>query len=1528
MTRRRLWSTVAVVVLAGLVLSATALWLALPRLARWAVVWQVEAHTGRRLTMARFDLDLRHGRLHIAGFRLADRLPGPPLVEFDRLDVRFHPIRLLRGHLEIADVILAGPRVHIVRVGHGELNISDLLARPASQSEVAPFTLDHLAVTDGAILFEDLTLTPPRTWRAEALTVEADALSIASPEPRGRVRVTTTVAGAPFSLDATGIALRPFQAKARVTLRDVDATLANLYLPPDTMVVLDRAVVGAAVDATVDAQGGVGLDGQARIANLVARRRGVDASLFTVPALTFTLTSGKSPEGRLTGRVEVAGQATVFDPRPGKTNRFEVQRLRVVADGLDATGRSSARLTASAALPGGGALDVQGTARANPVAAEVRTRVSRVDLAFWAPYFSLPVEFTGMAETDLTLDTTPSGPRVRGRAVVKGVTVSDGRRRLAAADQLELSGLDAQWPKAKVDRVKLSRPRARVGRDRDGRLTIAELVESMKKPRSERPVEPIEKPSPLPPDFAIEVGEVSVEDGRLRLDDATVEPAAVFRLAPIRLTARTLTWPSRGPATVQLHAGTPEGGTIETQGSVVLDPVRFELRTRLVNISVAPYRPYAPLAARVEGHFEGELTAKGTVGGGKTELAAKGSLALADLAFIDGDRPILTVGRLELAGLDYTWPATATIDRVHMRKSWALLERRPDGSMPITGILTPLRPAPPAGAPAPAPPSPATPPPAAPSASPPAAASAPPPEIRVTVREVLFEDGGATVVDAAVNPTARLEVNGVRLSARDFAWPARTPVPVQLDAPTPGAGRITARGTLDLVAKSLQMQLTPAGVDLGPAQPYLPVRGRLTGQASGDLALKATLEPFDLTARGTAAIADMALGETGKPLVTAARLEATGIDYAWPATVTVDRIQLQKPWAQIEQAADGSFPLRALLEPPAPPPGAPPRREGPVTGAAMPLDLRVRRAGVEGGVFEIIDSTVRPTARAQIHDARLTIRNFTWPAREPSALRLRATTGTGGTVDARGEMRLDTQAIDLQLAIKQLDVAIAQTFVPGRATLAGKLDADLRVKGTLAPLSVAATGRMAVDDPILGDGQRMLGYVKRVDMDGIDADWPRRVTIRRAALEQPWALVERNADGGFPLIDLLTPPAGAGAPSTPAPAPRAGGPRPPAEGALPVVTLGEVAISEGFVRFVDRTTTPAFTEEASRIALDGRGLTTARTGNGQLTLAGRLTGGAPFELKGTVGGLGGPVNVDLAGKLTDFPLPRVNPYANKLMGWIARRGAFATTVRYRVVDDALTASNDIVLGQPDFAPSRSGDEVRDRVGVPLGTLIALLKNAKGEVRLSVPVTGNVATGQFDFDEAFWAAVRKTAVGVMALPVSWIGKIFYTEDQRVETIQIWPVYFEAGTTRFAPGFDRHAERLGGFLRDTPGVNLAMKSVLTVDDIAALKRDVVRRRIEAAGRETPGGAAAAAARLYTERHPGQPAPDGIDAIVSDLVKDEPSPDAAAKALSTERMDVTRSQLQKTVRVAPERLRVIEGLVPVEGSGLGRVEFEIVP
>jgi hypothetical protein len=1242
----------------------------------------------------------------------------------------------------------------------------------------------------------------------------------------------------------------------------------------------------------------------------------------------------------------------VHDPRPGQTNRFELERLKLVVDGLDASGRTPAQVTLTATLPGGGALDVQGTANSTPLSSALRARISRVDLAFWAPYLDLPLQFKGMIETDLTVDvataagaagmtgTTGGGgvtTRVRGRATLNGATVygppraaddappapetapatgngsegqtREGRRRLLAADRMELTGLDAQWPKVRVERLRLARPRVTIERDRAGRLPIADIVQSLRPNAALAPsVGPAAKPATTGA-LALEIGEIAVEQGRVRFDDASVAPPARLRVGPIALTANDVTWPGRQPARVKFSASTPEAGTFDAEGTVALDPVRFELRARVAGVTLAPYRSYVPLTARLQGRLEADMALKGQLGE-TMQLNARGTAALGDLSFADGDRPVLTVDRIETVGLDYTWPATATIERVHMKKSWVHIERPPDGTLPITALFAPARPA------SPAPPAALAPLPAAETG-----------KANVTVRQAIFEDGSATIVDAAVSPPARLEVNGVRLAARDFQWPARGPIPMELDLSTPGAGTLTARGKLDLTAQALEAQVTPSGVDLSPTWPYLPVRGRIAGKASGDFQVKATLEPLTITARGAATLADLAVADGARPVATAARLETTGIDYMWPATVVIEAARLQKPWAQIERAGDGSFPITALLTP------VPPAVGGgtPSAQAAPKVDVRVRRVAVEDGVIAIVDGAVSPPGRIQLQGTSLQVQNIGWPAREASQVKLRTETATGGQLEVQGQLRVDTQAVDMQIAAKQLDLATMQAFLPSRGTLEGKMDADLRVRGTLAPLAVAATGRLAFDDPTFGDGQRMLAYIKRVDVAGLDADWPRRVTIERTAVDRPWILLERETDGTVPLLGLLM-----SGPSTPkaAPAPRDGGATtpgaPPGSAAPPpVIRVSALAVDEGFVRFVDRTTTPAFVEEASRIALTGRGLGTAPDSRGQMAMNGRLTGGAPFEIKGTLGALGGPLNFEIDGKLTDFPLTRVNPYSNKLIGWVARRGAFGVTVHYRVTDNRIEATNDLLIGQPEYTASRSGDEVRDRVGVPFGLLVSLLKNVRGEIRLLVPVSGDLASRQFDLSDAFWAAVRETAISVIALPVSWVGKIFYTEDARIETVRIWPVYFEAGTTRFARGFEEHAERLAGFLRDAPGLTLAMKPVHTVEDLVALKREAARQRIDAAAREPGQNPGAVAARLFAERFPGQAPPRGLDALVTELAKAEPNPDAAARSLAARRMEVTRARLEAAKGAAnAERLSVTEGVVPVEASGQGRIEFEIVP
>src|SRR5260370_740141 len=69
-----------------------------------------------------------------------------------------------------------------------------------------------------------------------------------------------------------------------------------------------------------------------------------------------------------------------------------------------------------------------------------------------------------------------------------------------------------------------------------------------------------------------------------------------------------------GRAAVTPPAARRAGATTETQGMMALAPVRFDLRPRLVGMARGPYPPSLPLAGRVQGHLDGDVAMKGTLG--------------------------------------------------------------------------------------------------------------------------------------------------------------------------------------------------------------------------------------------------------------------------------------------------------------------------------------------------------------------------------------------------------------------------------------------------------------------------------------------------------------------------------------------------------------------------------------------------------------------------------------------------------------------------------------------------------------------------------------------------------------------------------------------------------------------------------------------------------------------------------------------------------------------------------------------------
>jgi hypothetical protein len=454
-----------------------------------------------------------------------------------------------------------------------------------------------------------------------------------------------------------------------------------------------------------------------------------------------------------------------------------------------------------------------------------------------------------------------------------------------------------------------------------------------------------------------------------------------------------------------------------------------------------------------------------------------------------------------------------------------------------------------------------------------------------------------------------------------------------------------------------------------------------------------------------------------------------------------------------------------------------------------------------------------------------------------------------------------------------------------------------------------------------------------IDLKGFRYAYPTAVRVRELTVTKPWLLVERNSDGSLELVSLFqhkhAASASGPAPAAPASTPAAPGKRRP-EPARVRVVVNALRMQDGFIRFVDRTTDPAYAEELSGIVLVGEnlGTTPTRPGaaprRGTFNVRGTFASGTPLAARGTVGSYPGPLYLDVVVDVVDFPVPRLNPYLDRLSSWVAQQGTLTATLSYRVDGDDLDALNKVRIDGLQLEPGGHGNEFSQRTGLPLATLVSLLKDRKGVINLTIPVSGRLSSPEFQYGEAVWAALRNLTIRLVALPFSLVGKLFFTEDSRIERITIDPVTFQ--TAKAAPDKEGSEQiaRLAAFLKETPEIRLRLRPVTTVADVTALRREALESRLATLGADEAARRQAAVG-LYTELFPRRQPPTSDEALYEELTRETPPPPRALRTLTIDRVAAVRDALVRA-GIAADRLEPLESRTAVESEGRARVEFEI--
>ncbi|HYE91936.1 MAG TPA: DUF748 domain-containing protein, partial [Terriglobales bacterium] len=512
----------------------------------------------------------------------------------------------------------------------------------------------------------------------------------------------------------------------------------------------------------------------------------------------------------------------------------------------------------------------------------------------------------------------------------------------------------------------------------------------------------------------------------------------------------------------------------------------------------------------------------------------------------------------------------------------------------------------------------------------------------------------------------------------------------------------------------------------------------------------------------------------------------------------------------------------------------------------------------------------------------------------------------GGRLGAVGTAALDPVRLDLRVALDGVSIEPAQSYLPLHGRVAGEVTGDVNVKLALEPVSVQATGQMRLQRFRLLDGDRAVVSVSRVETSGLDVDWPRRLAIERVLLRRPRLLVERAENGEIALqrlLELRWDAPAAGGPSAPAAAPTAAATAQLTPTAPPPVEIGTLVLERASARFVDHSTTPDYVEELTDVDVTVTGLSTAPGRRTRFTAKGEL-GGGTFSMKGeTVQGDRELIDVKL--ELRDFILPRANPYLDRFTAWTATNGTLDLTASYTLNGTRLEARQDVRVRDLDVAPVDERDEVERRVGLPFGMLVSLLKDSRDQITLSLPVSGDISTREFQFSEAVWGAVRSLSLRLVALPFSKIGSLFVSHDSKVEAVAIKPVVFMPGTAQPAAGMDAHLRDVAKFLKDTPAVTIALRPILTQADVDALRA------------AAPAAAAPPAAPVPADAAPTTAAPAAARA---------PVPREALRDLAGKRLEAVR-QTVAADGIDPARLTgTARGMPLIEAAGDARVELNL--
>ncbi|KWB76802.1 AsmA family protein [Burkholderia ubonensis] len=695
------------------------------------------------------------------------------------------------------------------------------------------------------------------------------------------------------------------------------------------------------------------------------------------------------------------------------------------------------------------------------------------------------------------------------------------------------------------------------------------------------------------------------------------------------------------------------------------------------------------------------------------------------------------------------------------------------------------------------------------------------PPLDLTIRRFAIDGGTINLDDRVPATPTTLSLTKLVATLDGFTLQGNTPAKYTLSTSLARGGDVKAEGAFSVAAKQADAKLTVDALALPALQPYLgeATRARvLDGTLGATLNAKADWGKTPLDAQ----VADSEVSLKSLKLATP---DAKAPAIVLPdASAKIAKVDLATRTAQIASVdasglaldvtrlKDGTIDLAALAS--AEQKALPARTVARKAQAAAPSwHYRIDALNVKDAAANYTDlSTPRPVKLA-IKPLALSVQKISDDLTKPLPVDLKATLNRKGSLNVSGDVTAQPLKLGLKIDGNRLDAAAFEPYF-GSALNATVASALLNANGNLAFAQANGATRAsyrgdaalvdvrmldkATSDPFAGWRSLALSNLKATyDEKGTDVD------AARVTFSNFYGRVLLDAQGRLNLKDIVakesgpaqsltrdtskgeTAPAAASAAvavAQQASAPAAASASTVVKAAPPPQNpvrahFGEFVLQNGRVNYTDNFIKPNYT--ANLVAIKGTigAFGTDSTTSAPVDVAANLAGNGPITIKGTVNPLIAKPALDLTATAHDIELTNLTPYSAKYAGYPITKGKLNVDLHYQLANDELSANNHIFIDQLTF-----GDHVENDTAtkLPVKLAISLLKNSRGEIDVSLPVSGSLSNPEFSVGGLIWRAVLNLIAKAVTSPFTLLAHAFGGGGE------------ELGYVEFAPGSDELAD----------------------------------------------------------------------------------------------------------------------------------------